>query len=86
MPAKKAPKQANPKPKQASAANGTAPKAPRKRAPKQAAGKPAAAAPAVEPVDLQTAAYLNYRKRVEQNLPGDEYSDWHDAVRQQQGS
>lgn len=31
--------------------------------------------------DVSKAAYLNFRGRCEQNLPGDEQSDWYEAVR-----
>jgi hypothetical protein len=35
--------------------------------------------------DLARAAYLNYRRRVEQNLPGDSRGDWLEAERQFSG-
>jgi hypothetical protein len=64
----------------------TAVKAPAKKA-AAAAAKPAAAArkpPAVKPsLDaIARAAYLNYRRRVEQGLPGDSHGDWLEAERQ----
>lgn len=44
-------------------------------APKKAAVKPSLDA-------IARAAYLNYRRRVEQGLPGDSHSDWLEAERQ----
>ena len=45
-----------------------------------AAKKKAVARP---PLDaIARAAYLNYRRRVEQGLPGDSHSDWLEAERQ----
>ena len=35
--------------------------------------------------DLARAAYLNYRRRVEQSLPGDSHADWLEAERQFSG-
>jgi hypothetical protein len=54
---------------------------------------PAAAAAAEKPVvrkavakpsldEVARAAYLNYRRRVEQGLPGDSHGDWLEAERQ----
>jgi hypothetical protein len=42
--------------------------------------KPAAARPSLD--WIARAAYLNYRRRVEQGLPGDSQSDWLEAERQ----
>ena len=70
-----------------------------KPAAKKAAAKKAAVRTkkvAVEPVakktvarpsldDLARAAYLNYRRRVEQSLPGDSHGDWLEAERQFSG-
>ncbi|MES2437805.1 MAG: hypothetical protein V4584_01975 [Verrucomicrobiota bacterium] len=72
----------------------TAKKAVAKKAP--AEPKKAAAEPAATPVakkaaakpsldDLARAAYLNYRRRVEQGLPGDSHADWLEAERQFSG-
>ncbi len=49
-----------------------------KKAAKKAASKTAAAGKkaAGSPPDIAKAAYLNYRSRVEQGLPGDELGDW----------
>lgn len=55
------------------AAKKTAPKAPKAAAPKTAA-KPS-------PDVIARAAYLNYRRRVEQGLPGDSHGDWLEAER-----
>ncbi len=61
-----------------------------KAAKKVAAKKAApAAAPAVKKTAVKPsldaiarAAYLNYRRRVEQGLPGDSHGDWLEAERQ----
>jgi hypothetical protein len=55
------------------------PKAPRKTAPKKVAVK-TAARPSIDAI--ARAAYLNYRRRVEQGLPGDAHGDWLEAERQ----
>lgn len=54
----------------------------KKAAPK--AEKPAAAKPSAQPSpdSIARAAYLNYRRRVEQGLPGDSHGDWLEAERQ----
>jgi hypothetical protein len=87
-----APKEAEETPKPvAKKAAKTAKKAVAKKAP--AEPKKAAAEPAAAPVakktaakpsldDLARAAYLNYRRRVEQGLPGDSHADWVEAERQ----
>ncbi len=54
-----------------------APAAPVTTAP---AAKKAAAKPSLDAV--ARAAYLNYRRRVEQGLPGDSHGDWLEAERQ----
>jgi hypothetical protein len=62
----------------------------KKAAKKAAPAKPAAekspeakpAAPKVTADAIARAAYLNYRRRVEQGLPGDSRSDWLEAERQ----
>ncbi|MFT4175382.1 MAG: hypothetical protein QM627_01890 [Luteolibacter sp.] len=36
----------------------------------------------ISPDVLARAAYLNYRRRVENSLPGDAYGDWLEAERQ----
>jgi hypothetical protein len=46
-------------------------------------GKKTAARPSLD--DLARAAYLNYRRRVEQSLPGDSHGDWLEAERQFSG-
>ena len=65
----------------------------KKAAPKEVAPKAAAApkevAPKVaakvsakpSPDELARAAYLNYRRRAEQGLPGDSHQDWLEAER-----
>ncbi len=61
----------------------TAKKAPAKKAEESvapAASKPAAAKPTLDAV--ARAAYLNYRRRVEQGLPGDSHGDWLEAEQQ----
>lgn len=47
---------------------------------KAAAKKPAAAKPSLDVI--ARAAYLNYRRRVEQGLPGNSQGDWLEAERQ----
>ncbi len=47
---------------------------------KKAAAKPATTAPS--PDAVARVAYMNYRKRVEQGLPGDSHTDWLEAERQ----
>jgi hypothetical protein len=47
---------------------------------KPAAGTSGSAQPS--PDAIARAAYLNYRRRVEQGLPGDSSSDWLEAERQ----
>lgn len=47
---------------------------------KKAAPKPTASTPS--PDAVARVAYMNYRKRVEQGLPGDSHSDWLEAERQ----
>ena len=49
-------------------------------APKKAAAKKVAAKPSLDAI--ARAAYLNYRRRVEQGLPGDSHGDWLEAERQ----
>ena len=63
-----------------------APAAPKKAVPKSPA-TPAAKKTAPRPSldDLARAAYLNYRRRVEQSLPGDSRGDWLEAERQFSG-
>ena len=75
------------------------PKPVAKKAVKKVAAKKAVAAPkkvALETAtkksaprpsldDLARAAYLNYRRRVEQSLPGDSRGDWLEAERQFSG-
>ena len=65
-PAKKAPA------KKAAAPNPAAKKAPAKKAPKKAS-------PSLDAI--AKAAYLNYRRRTEQGLPGDNDGDWLEAER-----
>jgi hypothetical protein len=44
---------------------------------------PPANSPVRPPLDaIARAAYLNYRRRVEQGLPGDSHGDWLEAERQ----
>ncbi len=49
---------------------------------KKAAVKKVAKVPVVTVEALARAAYLNYRRRVEQGLPGDSDGDWLEAERQ----
>jgi hypothetical protein len=58
-------------------------KAPAKKAATKAAA-PTAAKPAAKPTPdaIARAAYLNYRRRVEQGLPGDSHGDWLAAEKQ----
>jgi hypothetical protein len=64
----------------------TAPKPVAKKAAKKAVAKkaPAAKKVAAKPSldTIARAAYLNYRRRVEQGLPGDSHDDWLEAERQ----
>lgn len=77
MPAKKTTKK--------TAAKKTAVKAaPAKKAAKKAAKPASDKAPKKAPVSIEAvakAAYLNYRRRVEQGLPGCHDSDWLEAER-----
>lgn len=60
----------------------TAVKAPAARkAPAKTAGKSPAKKSPPSPDAIAKAAYLNYRRRTELGLPGDDDSDWHEAVR-----
>jgi hypothetical protein len=54
--------------------------APVASAAKKAPAKKAAAKPSLDAI--ARAAYLNYRRRVEQGLPGDSHGDWLEAERQ----
>lgn len=75
MPAKKAAKKAaTPAPAKKSAKKAATPakKAPAKKAAKKASGKVADA----PPVDVKTAAYLNYRNRLAKGEHGDPLGDW----------
>lgn len=65
------------------AVEGKAPAAPKKVAVTKVAApaaKKVAAKPSLDSV--ARAAYLNYRRRVEQGLPGDSHGDWLEAERQ----
>lgn len=60
-----------------------APKAEKSPETKAAKPVPAAKAPVKPATDaVARAAYLNYRRRVEQGLPGDSHGDWLEAERQ----
>lgn len=79
MPAKKSTKKA-------AAKKSVAKKIPAKTAPaKKAAKKVAKKSPASKPAPsleaIAKAAYLNYRRRMELGLPGDNDSDWLEAER-----
>lgn len=83
MAAKKAAKKATSDTEPAKkAAKKTAKKtAAKKAAPKAASPKPEKKpAPSLEAI--ARSAYLNYRRRVEQGLPGDTHGDWLEAERQ----
>jgi hypothetical protein len=80
--AKKSPESASPKEAAAPAPKKVAKKAPAKKAAKSTTPPPKAAAPKVTTEAIARAAYLNYRRRVEQGLPGDRESDWLEAERQ----
>ena len=55
----------------------------KKTVPVESLAAPAKKAAAKPPLDaLARAAYLNYRRRVEQGLPGDSHGDWLEAERQ----
>lgn len=69
--------------KKAPAKKAVAKKTAAKKAASTKDGK-AAARPSFE--DLARAAYLNYRRRVEQGLPGDQQGDWLEAERQSASS
>jgi hypothetical protein len=60
------------------------PKPAAKKAAKKATKKVATSSTAPKPsIDLiARAAYLNYRRRVEQGLPGDSHGDWLEAEKQ----
>ena len=60
-------------------------KAPAKKAAKKAANSAPAPEKKKSPPPLEAVArgaYLNYRRRVEQGLPGDSHGDWLEAERQ----
>lgn len=66
-----------------------APAAPKKAAVTKVAAPAKVAAPSAKKVaakpsldSVARAAYLNYRRRVEQGLPGDSHGDWLEAERQ----
>jgi len=86
MPAKKTAKKAiaTPKADAAPAAKKAAKKAvAKKAAPASKTSKKTAKAPVRPPLDaIARAAYLNYRRRVEQDLPGDSHGDWLEAEKQ----
>jgi len=66
--------------KKAAKSPDTAPK-PAKKAAAQQAAKPAAKArPSTD--EIAKAAYLNYRRRIENDLPGSHEGDWLEAERQ----
>ncbi len=52
----------------------------KKTAAKKAASPSSAAKPSIDVI--ARAAYLNYRRRVEQGLPGDSHGDWIEAEKQ----
>jgi len=56
--------------------------APAKKAAKKASAEKPAPAPRPSNDAIARAAYLNYRRRVEQGLPGDSRGDWLEAERQ----
>ncbi|MCX6845425.1 MAG: hypothetical protein NTU84_02470 [Verrucomicrobia bacterium] len=58
------------------------PEAPAKKAAKKAVAEKPAPAPRPSNDAIARAAYLNYRRRVEQGLPGDTRGDWLEAERQ----
>jgi hypothetical protein len=77
MPAKKTAKKAIATPKADAAP------AAKKAAPASKTSKKTAKAPVRPPLDaIARAAYLNYRRRVEQDLPGDSHGDWLEAEKQ----
>ncbi len=57
-------------------------KAPAKKAAKKATAEKPASATRPSNDAIARAAYLNYRRRVEQGLPGDSRGDWLEAERQ----
>jgi outer membrane biosynthesis protein TonB len=75
-----APKKAEATPKPAAKKAAVKKAAPAPAAAKKAPAKKAAAKPSLEAV--ARAAYLNYRNRVENGLPGDSHGDWLEAERQ----
>ncbi len=70
--------------KKAAAKKATAKKTPAKKAAKKAAVETPKAAKKMPPSPdaIARGAYLNYRRRVEQGLPGDSHGDWLEAERQ----
>jgi hypothetical protein len=50
------------------------------KAPRKTAKKAAKKGPTTD--DIAKSAYLNYRRRVENNLPGDHENDWLEAEKQ----
>jgi len=87
--AKKTTETTSPKaaPAAAPAAQKAAKKAAAGKAPpaKKATKTVKASAPQVSTDAIARAAYLNYRRRVEQGLPGDSRGDWLEAERQLTG-
>lgn len=69
-------------PKKAAPAKKAAKKTAAKTATKTVKTVSAPPAPKVTPDMIARAAYLNYRRRIEQGLPGDRESDWLEAERQ----
>jgi hypothetical protein len=72
---------AEPAPAAKKAAKKAATKAPAKKAPAKSVSAPKSAS-SPTPDAIARAAYLNYRRRVEQGLPGDSHGDWLEAERQ----
>lgn len=73
----------SPKPVAKKATTKTAKKAGARKASPVAAKKAAKTTPVKPSLDaIARAAYLNYRRRVEQGLPGDSHGDWLEAEKQ----
>jgi hypothetical protein len=62
---------------------GAEPKPAKKAAAKKAAAPASKSRPSTD--EIAKAAYLNYRKRIENDLPGSHESDWLEAERQLSG-
>lgn len=88
MPAKKSTPSsgdASPPPKKTATKKTAARKSPAKKAAKKSAARAVSPKPGPSTDEIARAAYLNYRRRIEQGLPGNHESDWLEAEWQLRG-